>query len=607
MRCDTAQRVISDRIDGAVGADTSAEVDDHAATCAACRHFEAQLDTLRRELRVAALEAPPDIAGNVRARLEAHPRRRRPAVAGLPVLARAAAVFVVAFALGAAAVGLSGPGRVEAVELGHLVRAGQHRVESLQAEVVVTEHGWHPQVPERTYAGTLRYAAPEALALDLDDRTRYPDPAWRDNDVTVVVDQDTAWSRGRVGCPVSALPDCAPERPRTTVVTGREPFDTTEVVPLDLVVPVASFATAATSSDIRHRTVDGRAAVEVTVPVAQLRPMLEAVLDVGAWRALHATDEATVTLDAEYGIPLRVEVAASSGTERGRWAAALGHDDTPGAALWTWELHGVEVNDAPVEGPPPPPAEADVRVDRGFDSPGHDVAGPLGELPVDMTPHRTGRVDDLVVHSWSSGGAWLRVRVHTSWTQPRLFGRDDGRLVRRVQLPSGGLAYVAEGGEHVFVHGPDADVEVTGSLGPDQLREVADRLGIRGRAVPRDWTEASSATLQDARDVLPDLLLPPALQDFAGPGIRVSADTVTLSYAGNGERGFVLTQSSRDVLAPPLDAHVLGVTVRGVAGRYTPRTGELEWVERDRARSLRSTTLPLAELVAIAAQLEAAE
>lgn len=604
MRCDTAQRVLSDRIDGPVGQDTSVAVDDHAATCTDCRRFEAQLDRWRRELRLGALEPPPDIAGRVRTRLEDHPPRRRRPIVGAKVLARAAAVFVVAFALGAAAVGLSGPDRVEAVELDALVRAGQHRVESLRAEVVVTEHGWHPQVPDRTYAGTLQYTAPETLALQLDDRTRYPDPAWRANDVTVVVDEDTAWSRGRVGCPAPALPDCAPEQSRTTVVTGRQPFDTAEVVPLDLVVPVDSFATASTTTDTRTRNVDGREAVEVTVPVAQLQPMLGAVLDVGAWRSLHPTDEATVALDAEYGVPLRVEVAAASGPERDQWAATLDHDDVPGAILWTWQLRGVQVNGADMEEPPPPPTDAEVRVDRGFGRLGPGVADPVDDLPVDMGDHRSGQVDDVVVHSWSDAGAWLRIRVHPSWTQPRLFGRDDGGLVRRVPLPSGGVAYVAEGGDRLFLHGADTDVEVAGSLGPDQLREVADHLEVRGETVPHGWAESSSATLRDAQERLPELLLPPPLRDFAGPGVRVTDDTVALSYAGNGERGFVLTQSTREVLAPPLDAHVVGVTVRGITGRYTPRTGALEWVEDGRARSLRSTTLSLAELQAIAERME---
>ncbi len=604
MRCDTAQRVISDRLDGPVGAQTSADVDDHAATCPACADFDRQLAEWRRELRVGALDPPPDIAGPVRARLEQGPARRRPG-AGLPVLARMAAVFVVAFALGAAAVGLAGPGPAEAVELEQLVRTAQHRVHSLQARVAITEHGWHPQVPDRTYAGSLRYAAPETLTLKLDDRTRYPSPQWHDNDVTVVVDEATAWSRGRVGCPVSALPDCAPDTPRTTVVTGREPFDTAEAVPLELVVPVGSFATAPTAADTRTQTVDGRAAVEVTVAVAQLRPMLDAVLDVGAWRALHPTDEATVALDAEYGIPLRVEVAASAGTERDRWAATLGYDDPAAATLWTWQMSDVEVNGAGIDAPPPPPGGPDVRIDRGLRSPDDHPSGPLEHPPAGMTAHRVGQVDDLTVHSWSDGSAWLRIRVHPSWQQDRLFGRDHGSLVRRVDLPSGGVAYVAEGGGRLFLHGRQADIEVAGSLGPDQLHDVADQLQASGEAVPDDWEESAAATLQEARRVLPGLLVPQGLEDFAGPGVRVSGDAVTLSYAGNGDRGFALTQSPRDVVTPPLDDHVIGVTVRGATGRYTPRTGELEWVERDRTVAIRSTTLRLTDLLAVADGLEA--
>lgn len=605
-----AQRVLSDRLDGPVAEDASARADAHAAGCTTCAAFDAQVAAWRRRLRVAALEPPPDIAGGVRARLEQQPlrtrRARRHSPRSLPALTRAAAVFVVAFALGATAVGLTGPGRVEALELVRLVRAGQHHVQSVQAQVAVTEHGWHPQVPDRSYTGTLGYTAPETLALHLDDRTRYPDAAWRDNDVTVVVDEATAWSRGRVGCPVSALPDCAPDDPRTTVVSGREPFDATESVPLDLVVPVDSFARATTQSATTPRRVDGRAAVEVTVPVSQLQPLLDGVLAVGNWRAFHPTDQATVALDEGHGIPLRVEVTASPGTERERWAATLGYDDAPGDMLWSWEMTDVVVN-APASvhpAPGPPPQDPDVEVDRGFRPGRHDDLRVVDGLPDGMTPHRSGRVEDVAVRSWSDGRAWLRVRVHHDWEQDRLFGRDDGQLVRRVALPSGGVGYMAEGGDRLFLHGADADVEVTGSLDPDRLRAVAAGLGLRGTAVPRDWAEASSATMQDARRVAGRLLAPVGLADFVGPGVRVSADTVALSYAGNGDRGFVLTQAPGDVLTPPLDDHVLGVEVRGTRGRFTPRTGELEWVERGRTMSLRSATLPLPELLSVADRLQ---
>jgi hypothetical protein len=46
--------------------------------------------------------------------------------------------------------------------------------------------------------------------------------------------------------------------------------------------------------------------------------------------------------------------------------------------------------------------------------------------------------------------------------------------------------------------------------------------------------------------------------------------------------------------------------VRGQAGRYSYERGELEWVERGVTRTLRSTTLTLGELLAIAEGLRPA-
>jgi CheY-like chemotaxis protein len=70
-----------------------------------------------------------------------------------------------------------------------------------------------------------------------------------------------------------------------------------------------------------------------------------------------------------------------------------------------------------------------------------------------------------------------------------------------------------------------------------------------------------------------------------------------------GARGFVLTQAPDAAFAPPLEPDVRGVEVRGTAGRYTPGHGELEWVEDGRVVSLRSATLSLDELVAVAERL----
>ncbi|MCU1373518.1 MAG: hypothetical protein JWO68_804, partial [Actinomycetia bacterium] len=65
----------------------------------------------------------------------------------------------------------------------------------------------------------------------------------------------------------------------------------------------------------------------------------------------------------------------------------------------------------------------------------------------------------------------------------------------------------------------------------------------------------------------------------------------------------VLATRDGSTLSPPLDPDVVGVVVRGRTGRWSPRRGELEWVEGGRQWSLRSTTVGMAELVAVAHEL----
>ena len=85
--------------------------------------------------------------------------------------------------------------------------------------------------------------------------------------------------------------------------------------------------------------------------------------------------------------------------------------------------------------------------------------------------------------------------------------------------------------------------------------------------------------------------------------MRIDDGVVTLDYAGEGARGFRLTEALGDALVPPLDPEVRGVEVRNTIGRYLPSTGELEWVEAGKVVSLRSTTLSLSELLGVAARL----
>ena len=112
-----------------------------------------------------------------------------------------------------------------------------------------------------------------------------------------------------------------------------------------------------------------------------------------------------------------------------------------------------------------------------------------------LRPYRDGVTAGVQVQTFSDGAAWVKVRSTTVWRGLRLFGHDTATVVRRVQLSGAGVAFVAEGGQRILVHGDGVDVELTGSVPAAQLRRVAGGLGVRGTVLPADWAEASTTDL----------------------------------------------------------------------------------------------------------------
>jgi hypothetical protein len=112
--------------------------------------------------------------------------------------------------------------------------------------------------------------------------------------------------------------------------------------------------------------------------------------------------------------------------------------------------------------------------------------------------------------------------------------------------------------------------------------------------------------LAEAADAVPGLLVAPGLDGFGPPAVRIVDGTVIQGYAGAGDRGFTLVQSRMGALTPPANGDVVGIEVRGTAGRYSAERGQLEWVEGGTTHGLSSHTLTLAELLALARSLEPA-
>jgi hypothetical protein len=628
MRCEDVRRLISDRLDEPLVPAREAEVEDHLEGCAECRSFDVDVHRLRGLLAVAP--APmPDVTDRVLASLhrESAAGGARPGSAA-PVRRRGWVPVAAAFA-GAALVGallVGGADRdgtdVASADLVERLDEAQTSIRALSAELSIVEHGLHPEVPDRRFTGTLEYRAPETMALHLEDVTDYPVDAWPRNDVDLVVDDDTWWTAGIRDCPAVDQPGCLSSQPEVDEVTEREPFSPSAPAPLDLVTPVQSFRMSGTPATLAPEEVDGRSTLGLEVTAAQVAPLLEGLTPAGNLRQVHPTDPVELRLDEASLVPVAATVRAGAGELRAQWALAHGYVDVAGAPVLEVRLADLRLDGdarAPEVLAPPAGVERTTR-SEGF---GHDGSPPADPPPPDALPgfrlHRTGatpRGDDgelIVVSAWTDGRAWLTQRSVAGRTADRLFG-ELGASVRPVDLGTGGVAYLSEDGRSAAVHGMagpglSIDVVVTGSVDPQVLLAHLRDIGVVGLPVPDDWAEAAAATLEEVAAALPSLVLPPDLEGFAAPAFRIEGPSggpvVRAAYAGPGDRFFVLVQSAGEQLTPPLDtADVVAVEVRGVAGRYSPERGLLEWVDDATVRSLRSTSLGLAELVVIAESME---
>jgi hypothetical protein len=623
VRCDDARAAISLRLDGELpgGADVRA-VDEHAGACAECSSFERHAERVRAALRFEAVVAVPDLAPAVLAdlgpaetsrRLAAgHGRGPRPSAPRprRPLVVAAALAAIAGMAAGVAFVGLGPePRSPAAADLPDRVLAAQTGIESLDADFQLVEGDVTGDHRNRRLEGRLIYEAPESLALTLRERGS------TEADLQLVVNGERWWQStvracsprpDRTGCPDAA-------RRWVRSVRGREPFSESSPVPLELINPVDGFTPAAsTPAGLGTRMIAGRRAVGVAVTAAQMGPFLDGLSIGGHLRAVHPGDPVELWLDDEHFVPLEVTVRAADDPGRARWASGQGATDRAGDTVLRFTVTSVAINGPVADDAFATPARMvpDETLDAGFrPGGGHDGAVP-SDLPAGFRPYRSGTITGtggptIAVDSWTDGRAWLAVRSTRDWPGGRLFG-GLGTSVRTVDLGGAGVAYVSDDGRKVALHGDGLDVVVSGSVTPDELRDAAAGLGVTGLRVPRSWDESATATLAEATGAVPGLLVAPRLDGFGPPAVRIADGIVIQAYAGAGDRGFTLVQSDIGHLTPPANGDVVGLEVRGTAGRYSTERGQLEWVEGGTTHGLSSHTLTLAELLALAASLEPA-
>src|SRR5262249_38228291 len=170
MRCDEATESISFALDGALDFDELEQVDAHLATCASCRAFRQSALLVRQHLRYEVVTDVPDVEAAVFEAVRPRAARRtgtgwrpRPSLRWLAP----AAALLAGIVAGATFIGLRADRSpdVAAADLSARVLDAQLRVDALSANVAITERGWHPDVPVRTYRGHLEYRAPESLAI----------------------------------------------------------------------------------------------------------------------------------------------------------------------------------------------------------------------------------------------------------------------------------------------------------------------------------------------------------------------------------------------------------------------------------------------------------
>jgi hypothetical protein len=335
-------------------------------------------------------------------------------------------------------------------------------------------------------------------------------------------------------------------------------------------------------------------------------------LAVGGVRAVNPNDPVELWLDDEHLVPLQVTVRAGDDVDRAWWASGQGTTERPGETVLAFTVTSVAINEPVTEGAfaAPDGLVVDQAIDAGF-RPRDGGDGPTpARLPDGFRAYRAGTITGtggptIAVDSWTDGRAWLTVRSTRNWSGDRLFG-GLGTSVRTVDLGDAGVGYVSDDGRKIALHADGVDVVVGGSVATRELRTAAAGLGVAGLPVPRSWDEAATATLAEAADALPGLLVAHELDGFGPPAVRIAGGTVTQVYAGAGDLGFTLVQSDVDHLTPPADGDAVGVDVRGAPGRYSTERGQLEWVEDETTHSLASRTLTLAELLALAAALDPA-
>lgn len=588
QQCEQAQSELSSAHDQ--GGWPSTATRSHAETCEICGAFSVSLEEMDLMLAKGKFDRAPDLTRAVLAALPQEKPQHRWWVS----VAAAVAVGVV---IGALVGGIgSRSDIVQAQDLNDRFHAASPAVIGLSADLLIVERGWHPDVFERVYVGSLRYNSPEQLEIILSDTTSYPGDGWVPNDMALSIVDGDATSTASARCPQEAVPGCL-QPVATTAITDRRPFDDGVIIPLEIVGPARGLSWSSGMEVVGSPLLDGRRTIQVETTVAGV-DLIGAITNQGAWRELHPTDRVLLWLDGETLVPVRVEVFASESPERQLWQLRRGYLDEAGEdPIFIIQLNELAIGPTPISVALPESA-----MSAGFvDGP---VTVPLPDLDSRFMAHRSGTwpLPDggtVNVATWSDGRSWIMVQTTDDWKEDRLFGMPTP-FVRRIDLGGDSVGYAGPNSQAIAIHGPEMDVLVSGSVAIDVLLNVARSLELEGVEVPAQWPEASIVDI----DQLPAGTLVPEVEGWAIVG-DVDDDEVTILLSGGGSRSVRVTQRPGARLDPPVGPDISELDFRGVKGRFDAASTTLDWVEDGRLIQIRSDSVGLVELLEIAESMTA--
>ena len=647
MRCESAQRSLSESMDGA-GAPAS-DVEAHAQGCSRCSDFRRGAWRVRELVRFEIPHPVPDLAPEIIARVAEErgvvPHRRHRSVSWLRPGSKAPWREAVAALVAGlvAGVALTGGGLVPvtrnrdaALAAGipaNLLRAAA-QLRGYSATFSITELNWTRAVPSRRFTAEVAFRAPEGFAVRVRDLTRYPAGNWPRNNMSLRTDGRTWRASGPDPCPRAALPLCPPARRVSRTVRDRAPFDSQSPMPTDVIIPMTVLAASDRVDVAGAGRIGGRKAVAVRLSYQDAVPLFQYLRFSGSWRPFFPHDQVVVWLDRSTWFPLRYEVFAAPGPERALWAAQAGlPPERPATPIFTAAARSV-VTSPPTAGPSVgrPAGQA---LSEGFvDLPPDRVSGHRGALrpryTAGLSLWRHGyftrgatRPYRQSVLAYSRGLAWLTVTRATRWRQHSLFGV--GEFAEPVKLASGGVAYydpaTATQPRRVALHTSRGEFLIASYLPRRTLLAVAASLPVTGRRQPASWRirrccgrvvelglQPEEAVRRAPFPVVMPAYLPPgyravAAQLLESPHTRGLTVAFRRAAAELDGEGLLLYQAAGEQMPPPTEAIEAAVLVRGVLGRWSAEQHLLEWREGRFYRSLSGTGFELATLLRVASSL----